>query len=193
MQEKFVTIAGANHDLPPPFHVLATQNPIEQEGTYPLPEAQLDRFLLKIDVDYPDAETERRVLIETTQSEEQSVSAVLNAEKLIFIQQLVRDMPVPEKIVSSILDLVRSARPEQSEIETVRQNLEWGPSPRAGQALMLTCRARALLRGRYAPSIDDVEALAEPVLGHRMELKYDPLQRDRTVKSVIDELVRQIL
>lgn len=191
MQENHVTIAGARYDLPRPFHVLATQNPVEQEGTYPLPEAQLDRFLLKIDVDYPDAETERRILVETTSGEEKFVQAALTPEKLMSIQKLVRDMPVPEKVLSAIIELTRSARPEQSSDPRIQQRVEWGPSPRAGQALMLTTRARALLRGRFAPSIDDVEALAEPALAHRMSLNYDPTGQGESLKDLILDLARK--
>jgi MoxR-like ATPase len=188
MQEHHVTVAGASYDLPRPFHVLATQNPIEQEGTYPLPEAQLDRFLLKIDVDYPDSETERRILVETTGLQDVTVKPVLDAEKLIAMQQLVRRMPVPETVLEAIIRLVRSARPEQSDNATVKKRVEWGPSPRAGQALMLAARSRALLRGRLAPSLDDLEALAEPALGHRMALAYDPTGQGGSLSSLIQEL-----
>jgi MoxR-like ATPase len=188
MQERHVTVAGASYDLPKPFHVLATQNPIEQEGTYPLPEAQLDRFLLKVDVDYPDAETERRILVETTGLQDQTVRPVLNAEKLIALQTLVRRMPVPETVLEAIIRLVRSARPEQSDHAQVKKRVDWGPSPRAGQALMLAARSRALLRGRLAPSLDDLEALAEPALGHRMALAYDPTGQGGTLSSLIQEL-----
>jgi MoxR-like ATPase len=188
MQERHVTVAGASYDLPKPFHVLATQNPIEQEGTYPLPEAQLDRFLLKVDVDYPDVETERRILIETTGLEDQIVRPVLDAERLIALQTLVRRMPVPETVLEAIIRLVRSARPEQSDHPQVRKRVDWGPSPRAGQALMLAARSRALLRGRLAPSLDDIESLAEPALGHRMSLAYDPTGQGGTLGSLIQEL-----
>lgn len=188
MQERHVTIAGAGYDLPKPFHVLATQNPIEQEGTYPLPEAQLDRFLLKVDVDYPDSETERRILIETTGAQEQAISAVLDASQLLSLQALVRRMPVPEKVLEAILRLVRSARPEQSDHPQVKKHVEWGPSPRAGQALMLAARSRALLRGRLAPSLDDIDALAEPALGHRMALAYDPTGQGGSLSALIKEL-----
>jgi len=188
MQERHVTIAGARHDLPAPFHVLATQNPIEQEGTYPLPEAQLDRFLLKIDVDYPDLETERRILVETTGLGDATVRPVLDAERLTALQTLVRRMPVPETVLEAIIRLVRSARPEQSDHPEVRKRVEWGPSPRAGQALMLAARARALLRGRLAPSLDDVEALAEPALGHRMALAYDPTGQGGSLSGLIADL-----
>jgi MoxR-like ATPase len=188
MQERHVTVAGASYDLPKPFHVLATQNPIEQEGTYPLPEAQLDRFLLKVDVTYPDNETERRILVETTGMGDQTVKPVLNAEKLIGLQNLVRRMPVPETVLEAILRLVRSARPEQTDHPQVKKRVDWGPSPRAGQALMLAARSRALLRGRLAPSLDDIEALAEPALGHRMALAYDPTGQGGTLSSLIQEL-----
>ena len=188
MQERHVTVAGASYDLPKPFHVLATQNPIEQEGTYPLPEAQLDRFLLKVDVTYPDLETERKILVETTGLGDATVRPVLNAEQLIAIQNLVRRMPVPEQVLEAIIRLVRSARPEQSDHPQVKKRVDWGPSPRAGQALMLAARARALLRGRLAPSLDDIESLAEPALGHRMALAYDPTGQGGSLSSLIQEL-----
>jgi MoxR-like ATPase len=188
MQERHVTVAGASYDLPKPFHVLATQNPIEQEGTYPLPEAQLDRFLLKVDVDYPDAETERRILVETTGMGDAVVRPILDAEKLIAMQSLVRRMPVPETVLEAILRLIRSARPEQTDHPGVKKRVDWGPSPRAGQALMLAARSRALLRGRLAPSLDDIEALAEPALGHRMALAYDPTGQGGTLSALIQEL-----
>jgi MoxR-like ATPase len=188
MQERHVTVAGASYDLPKPFHVLATQNPIEQEGTYPLPEAQLDRFLLKVDVEYPDAETERRILVETTGMGDAVVRPILDAEKLIALQSLVRRMPVPETVLEAILRLIRSARPEQTDHPQVKKRVDWGPSPRAGQALMLAARSRALLRGRLAPSLDDIEALAEPALGHRMSLAYDPTGQGGTLSALIQEL-----
>ena len=188
MAEHHVTVAGHPHELPRPFHVLATQNPIEQQGTYPLPEAQLDRFLLKVDVDYPDADTERRILVETTGSEDSQLNVVLTVERLMAIQKLVRDLPVGSKIVDRILALIRNARPEQSEDEIVRKQVKWGPSPRAGQALMLAFRARALLRGRLSPSVEDVEALAEPALGHRMAMKFDPSGKTPPLSELIKSL-----
>ncbi|MEL6388247.1 MAG: MoxR family ATPase, partial [Pseudomonadota bacterium] len=191
MQEKHVTVAGVRHDLPRPFHVLATQNPIEQEGTYPLPEAQLDRFLLKIDVQYPDLETERRILVETTGAEGELVQPALDAQSLVSLQALVRRMPVGEKVLETILTLVREARPEQSSDDRVRRLVNWGPSPRAGQALMLAARSRALLRGRLAPSIEDVEALAEPALGHRMAMRYDPSGEAPALPALISDLARK--
>ncbi|MBI1399349.1 MoxR family ATPase [Hyphomonas sp.] len=192
MQEKHVTVAGVRHDLPAPFHVLATQNPIEQEGTYPLPEAQLDRFLLKIDVGYPDLDTERRILIETTRGADAPVRPALDAGRLMAIQALVRQMPVGEKIVAAILNLIREARPEQTSDARVRRLVDWGPSPRAGQALMLAARSRALLRGRLAPSMEDVEALAEPCLGHRMAMRYDPTGEAPMLSDLINDLARKV-
>jgi MoxR-like ATPase len=188
MQERQVSIEGQTMPLPQPFLVVATQNPVEQQGTYPLPEAQLDRFLLKVDVDYPDIETERRILVETTGLEDHVVRPVLNAEKLIAMQTLVRRLPVPEKVLEAIISLVRSARPEQSAHPQVQKRVDWGPSPRAGQSLMLAARSRALLRGRLSPSLDDIEALAEPALGHRMSLAYDPTGQGGTLSSLIQEL-----
>lgn len=188
MQEYHVTVAGQRYDLPAPFHVLATQNPLEQEGTYPLPEAQLDRFLLQVDIDYPEMEAERQILLETTGTKEQTASAVIDAEKLKELQNLVRQMPVPESVVDSILQLVRSARPGHG-VDTTDKHISWGPGPRASQALMLCARARALYDGRFAPSIDDVKALAEPVLQHRMALTFAARAEGMTVQSVVKDLV----
>jgi MoxR-like ATPase len=191
MQEYHVTVAGARHDLPLPFHVLATQNPLEQEGTYPLPEAQLDRFLLQIDVLYPDRSAERRMLFETTGATEAHADQVLDAMTLRSIQQLVRRMPVGESVVEAILDLVRSARPDNADAK-LASAIAWGPGPRASQALMLAVRARALIDGRYAPSLDDVADLAEPVLQHRMALSFAARADGMTVRDVIASLKQRI-
>ena len=172
MQEHRVAVGGEIHPLPAPFHVLATQNPIEQEGTYPLPEAQLDRFLLEVEVSYPDEEAERTMLLATTGASEQKPVQAMTGPELIAAQALIRRIPVGESVLEAILKLVRGARPETSGIEGVRKHLAWGPGPRAAQALMLATRARALLDGRLAPSVDDVLALAEPVLRHRMALNF---------------------
>ena len=190
MQEFHVSVAGERHDLPRPFHVLATQNPIEQEGTYPLPEAQLDRFLLQIDVGYPDRSAERRILLETTGAEEARPSPVLNPESLMTTQRLVRRLPVGDSVVEAILDLVRSARPEDA--GDLSGKLMWGPGPRASQSLMLAVRARALIQGRLAPSIDDVVALAEPVLKHRMALSFGARADGETLPGVISRLVARL-
>ena len=184
MQEYHITITGSHHDLPRPFHVLATQNPLEQEGTYPLPEAQLDRFLMQIDVDYPDRKAERQVLEETTGLAEASADQVLNETELSALQNLVRKMPVSEAVIEAILELVRATRPEGGD-EDVDRLVAWGAGPRASQALMLTTRARALLDGRLAPSVDDVIALAEPVLQHRMALTFAARADGSTVRDVI--------
>ena len=191
MQEQHVTVAGARHDLPKPFHVLATQNPIEQEGTYPLPEAQLDRFLMQIDVDYPDADAERRIVFETTGAEEAKAKAAMTADELIAAQRLVRRLPVGESVVEAILTLVRSARPGP-DAGDLGKLIAWGPSPRASQALMLAVRARALLDGRLAPSIDDVIAMAEPVLKHRMALTFAARADGETIGGVIGKLAARI-
>ncbi len=188
MQEHEVSVSGVNHKLPEPFHVLATQNPIEQEGTYPLPEAQLDRFLMQIDVEYPDAQTERQIMLATTNNESAKVSAVMKPKELIAIQSLVRDMPIGESVVDAILKLVRSARPGKDAPEIVNDYVTWAPGPRGSQALMLAVRAKALLDGREAPSIDDVIALAEPILKHRMALNYKAQAAGVSISDVIKAL-----
>ena len=192
MQEYHVTVAGIRHDLPQPFHVLATQNPLEQEGTYPLPEAQLDRFLMQIDVVYPDRDAERRMLFETTGASEASANTVFDGQTLRAVQQLVRRMPVGESVVEAILNLVRLARPDDGGDPRFANAIAWGPGPRASQALMLACRARALIDGRYAPSIDDVIALAEPVLQHRMALGFAARADGLTVRGIVAELKSKI-
>ncbi|MFT5870264.1 MAG: MoxR-like ATPase [Paracoccaceae bacterium] len=193
MQEHEVTIAGQHRSLPAPFHVLATQNPIEQEGTYPLPEAQLDRFLMKIDVDYPDRETERGILMATTGTKTAVVEQVFTAAELIAAQTVVRRMPVGDAIVDLILDLVRACRPDTEDApDVVKSSVAWGPGPRAAQALMLTVRARALLDGRLVPSVDDVAAMARPVLGHRMALSFAARAEGVVLEDVINEVTARV-
>ena len=192
MQERRVSVAGVEHVLPEPFHVLATQNPIEQEGTYPLPEAQLDRFLLEVEVTYPDLASERSMLIATTGTAETPPTQALTAENLLAAQRLVRQMPVGDSVLDAILSLVRNGRPESSDEPLVIENIAWGPGPRAAQALMLTCRARALLDGRLAPSIDDVIQLAPPVLRHRMALTYEARARGMTLGTIIARLTERL-
>jgi MoxR-like ATPase len=190
MQERVVTVAGEDRPLPQPFHVLATQNPIEQEGTYPLPEAQLDRFLLVINVDYPDRAAEREVMLTTTGRSDPAATQEFTAQELQEAQALLRAMPVGETLLGQILDLVRALRPEDDSADDyVRENVVWGPGPRAAQALMLAVRARALLHGRLAPNAEDLEALAYPALSHRMALSFAARARgDR-----IDSLIRRVL
>ena len=192
MQEGRVSVAGQYHTLPSPFHVLATQNPLEHEGTYPLPEAQLDRFLMQIDVDYPELDAERHMMITTTSAQAETLSPVMTAADLQSAQALVRRIPVGESVVDAILAIVRAGRPESSDIEEVIEHVGWGPGPRASQALMLTCRAKALIDGRLAPSIDDVLALAKPVLQHRMALKFTARHAGINIEAIIDLLCRQI-
>jgi MoxR-like ATPase len=191
MQEKHVTVAGQRFDLPKPFHVLATQNPLEQEGTYPLPEAQLDRFLLQIDIGYPDAESEKKMMLATTFGEEPALKPFCNPDVLMEAQNIVRHLPVGEKVVDAILRLVRAARPDGD--PALRNFIAWGPGPRASQAFMLAVRARALLDGRFAPSVDDVAALAHPVLRHRMALNFSARAEGTTIADVIDRLTRSLL
>ncbi|MEM7425088.1 MAG: MoxR family ATPase [Pseudomonadota bacterium] len=192
MQEKHVTVAGQRYDLPQPFHVLATQNPLEQEGTYPLPEAQLDRFVMEIKISYPDLDSERKVLFATTGTEEAEPEPVMTSDELMAAQNVVRTIPVGEKVVDAVLQLVRAARPVAESDEFVRENVAWGPSPRASQALMLGIRARAIMEGRLAPSIDDVIALSGPVLHHRMALTFAARADGITLDDVISRLTAEL-
>ncbi|MBC7480035.1 MAG: MoxR family ATPase [Pseudorhodobacter sp.] len=193
MQEREVTIAGEHRPLGRPFHVLATQNPIEQEGTYPLPEAQLDRFLVQVDVAYPTRATERDIVLATTGAVSAVSEQVFTGPELIAAQALLRRMPVGDKVVEAILDLVRSCRPGEPEGSDLAGVLSWGPGPRAAQALMLMVRARALLTGQLVPSVDDVMALARPVLEHRMSLSFAARARGDTLQGVIDRVAGRVL
>ncbi len=192
MQERHVTIAGHDHVLPTPFHVLATQNPIEQEGTYPLPEAQLDRFLLQVNVDYPDEDVERRIMIETTGTLDVEAKQVITAKELMEAQDLVRRIPVGDRVVDAILKVVRAGRPETAPDAETAQMIAWGPGPRASQALMLAVRVRAILQGRLAPSVEDVLELAAPVLRHRMALTFTARAEGVTLDSLINRLCRSV-
>ncbi|MGB3021765.1 MAG: MoxR family ATPase [Methyloceanibacter sp.] len=192
MQEHHVTVAGVRHDVPRPFHVLATQNPLEQEGTYPLPEAQLDRFLLQIDVSYPDEAAERRMLFATTGVEDRTLKTILSADELMMAQRLVRQLPVGDQVVDAILKLVRSARPGTGINQELEDLIAWGPGPRASQALMLAVRAKALIDGRLAPSVDDVLELAEPVLKHRMALTFAARAEGIQMTDLVAKLVKPL-
>ncbi len=193
MQERQVTVAGQDRALSPPFHVLATQNPIEQEGTYPLPEAQLDRFLVQIDVPHPDRETERAILLATTGASEEAAHQVFSPDDLIAAQALLRRMPVGEVVMEAILDLVRAFRPEDPNAsDAVRATVAWGPGPRAAQALMLTVRARALIQGRFAPDVTDVAAMAHPVLTHRMALSFAARAQGDSLAQLITDKTEAI-
>ncbi len=187
MQERTVTVAGEDRSLGTPFHVLATQNPIEQEGTYPLPEAQLDRFLVQVDVEYPDRQTERDILLATTGVEEDDAHQIFTKEELLAAQVLLRRMPVGESVVELILDLVRAFRPDEAGVsERVKETVAWGPGPRAAQALMMTVRARAMLQGRLAPNAEDVLDMARPVLSHRMALNFAARARGDSLSDLIE-------
>lgn len=188
MQEHRISVGGQYHELPKPFHVLATQNPLELEGTYPLPEAQLDRFLMEIDVGYPEEGAEREIMLATTGVSEAKAEVIFTADELIAAQKLVRSVPVGERVVNAILQIVRAGRPETSDIPDVLQHISWGPGPRASQAMMLACRARALIDERLAPSVDDVLALATPVLRHRMALNFAARAEGITIDQIIDRL-----
>jgi len=192
MQEHRVSVAGQYHDLPTPFHVLATQNPLEQEGIYPLPEAQLDRFFMQVDIEYPDLKAERDVLIHTTGINDDMPVQVMDAEALMAGQRMVRRIPVGESVVSAILDLVRAGRPESTDVDDVNKHVSWGPGPRASQAMMLGVRARAVIEGRLAPSVDDVLALAHPILRHRMALSFAARAEGVRLRSIIDKLCERV-
>ena len=187
MQERTVTVAGEDRSLGEPFHVLATQNPIEQEGTYPLPEAQLDRFLVQIDVDYPDRQTERDILLATTGVAEDEAHGIFTKDELLAAQVLLRRMPVGDSVVELILDLVRAFRPDEPGVsERIAETVAWGPGPRAAQALMMTVRARAMLQGRLAPNAEDVLDMARPVLSHRMALNFAARARGDNLADLIE-------
>ena len=192
MQEHRVSVAGHYYPLPTPFHVLATQNPLEQEGTYPLPEAQLDRFLMQVDVEYPDLQAERRVLLATTGPVEEAPVRVMDGAQLLEAQRLIRHVPVGESVVEAILELVRAGRPETSPLAEVRAHVGWGPGPRASQALMRAVRARAVIHGRLAPSVDDIVAMAHPVLRHRMALTFTARAEGVAIGEIIERLVARI-
>ena len=188
MQEYQVSVGGTTYDLPRPFHVMATQNPLEQEGTYPLPEAQLDRFMLQVDIGYPSAADERKMMLVTTGASEEKASQVFTAAEVLEAQHMIRQLPIGQKVVDGILQLVQAGRPEQSELPAVKKHVSWGPGPRASQALMLAIRAKALLEGRYAPSLDDVQALAPAVLQHRMALHFSARAEGLTLADIIKQI-----
>ncbi len=192
MQEKEVSVSGVPKKLPSPFHVLATQNPLEQEGTYPLPEAQLDRFLMQIDVKYPTYDAERDIVISTTTNQNTKAQTVMGPDDLISIQNIVRDMPVGNIIVDMIVNLVRALRPDEDANEIVNEYVAWAPGPRGSQSLMLAVRARALLQGRSAPLEDDVIALAAPVLRHRMALNFKARSHGLTLENLITEIISSL-
>ncbi|MBL8114314.1 MAG: MoxR family ATPase [Acidobacteria bacterium] len=189
MQEHQVTVGGVPHPLPAPFCVLATQNPIEQEGTYPLPEAQLDRFLLCIAVDYPAEDEEIAILKSTTGHEAGPVTPVLSVDEIVELQGLVRDVPVADDLVRDVARLVRASRTTEAGLPSVKRWIDWGAGPRAGQALLLSAKALALLSGRFAVSRADLKRLAAPVLRHRLVLSYAASAEGITADEVVRQLV----
>ncbi|MDZ7680320.1 MAG: MoxR family ATPase [Fodinibius sp.] len=193
MQEFRVTAAGHTYPLEPPFFVLATQNPIEQEGTYPLPEAQLDRFMFNLWLDYPSLEEEQEIVSQTTSLGEAEIKPVLNAQQIVELQDLVREVPVPEGVLSAAVQLVTKTRP-QSDIapEFINKYMSWGAGPRASQYLVLGGKARALMHGRYNVAEEDIRALAKPVLRHRIVNNYaaeaEGLSSDKLIEMLLDEM-----
>jgi MoxR-like ATPase len=192
MQESRVSAGGRTHPLPLPFHVFATQNPIEQEGTYPLPEAQLDRFMLQITVDYPDEEAERRI-VAMGPSERAPLQPVLTPAELTRHQAFVKQVPVPESVVDHVVTLLRASRPDEERCPTeVRELLRWGAGPRAGQQLVVASQARAALDGRPAVTIEDVRSLAGPVLQHRLVPSFAAESRGITSAEIMQRLLAAV-
>jgi len=189
MQEFEVTYGGQTYLLERPFFILATQNPIEQAGTYPLPEAQLDRFLLFIKIGYPSAEEETRVLKNTTGAKGNTVNPILGAEEIQQLQLLVREVSISDDLIDYVSQLVRSTRPESTEFSYIKEWLRWGAGPRAGQALILTAKARALFHGRYAVVTEDIHRMALPVLRHRMLLNFKAEAEQMNTDQVTQELI----
>ncbi|HLT29124.1 MAG TPA: MoxR family ATPase [Myxococcaceae bacterium] len=193
MQEGMVTAGGRTHPLAPPFLVFATQNPIEQEGTYPLPEAQLDRFMFLVDVGYPSADEEFDIVRNTTGGDPAPLTRVLSAERILSLQALVRRVPVPEHVIRYAVALVRATRPKEPGVpEFVQEQVTWGAGPRASQYLVLGAKARAILNGRFAASIEDVQALARPVLRHRVLPSFTAESEGVTSVQLIDRLVAEV-
>jgi MoxR-like ATPase len=193
MQERRVTVLGRTYQLDAPFFVLATQNPVEQEGTYPLPEAQLDRFMFLIEVDYPSAEEEKRIARETTGVDKEPLTALLTGDEVINFQSLVRRVPVPDHIYDYAVEIVRRTRPDGEDApEWIKEYVGWGAGPRAVQYLILGCKARAALRGTYMASLEDIEAVAGPVLGHRVLTNFAAESQGMTSKKIVARLVEEM-
>ena len=192
MQEKKVTIAGNNYELPKPFHVLATQNPIDQEGTYPLPEAQLDRFLMNINISYPSKSAERKILDLSSENLDKEPNNIITSSDLLAMQSFIKNIPVGESVVKYILDIIVNSRPETSKISSVKKNVLWGPSPRASLALLSTCKAKAFIDNRYSPSIFDVKSLIKPILTHRMNLNISAKSDGILIEDILNDITGNI-
>jgi MoxR-like ATPase len=192
MQEFEVTYGGETYPLDRPFFILATQNPIEQAGTYPLPEAQLDRFLLLVKIGYPTNEEEFEVLNRTTGTQKPSIDAVITAEEILQTQALVRQVNISEDLIKYVSQLIRATRPGTTSVNYIKEWVRWGAGPRAGQALILTAKARALLKGRYSVIMEDLHAMAAPVLRHRILLNFKAEAENISSDMVTAELIRVI-
>ena len=192
MQEHEVTYAGKTYFLPKPFFLLATQNPIEQAGTYPLPEAQLDRFLLYIKIKYPTEQEELNILTSTTGTRQAQVNPVITGEEVLQLKHLVREVSISDELLGYVNQLVRATRPETSDVEFIKKYIRWGAGPRAGQALILTSKARALLQGRFAVTAEDIKTMAYPVLRHRVLINFTAEAERITPDDVVDELLQSI-
>ena len=193
MQEKSITTGGKTYELPQPFFVLATQNPIEQEGTYPLPEAQLDRFMFNIWLDYPSFEEELNIVKATTSNFSASVNKIMEGEEILFFQQLIRKIPVPDNVLAYAVKLASSTRPNTAQSpEMVNEFLSWGAGPRASQFLIVGAKCHAAVNGKYSPDIEDVKAVAEPILRHRIVRNYKAEAEGYTIEKIIDELVNAV-
>jgi MoxR-like ATPase len=192
MQEFEVTYGGKTYPLDRPFFILATQNPIEQAGTYPLPEAQLDRFLLFVKIGYPTAEEENNILTSTTGNKKADVQPVLGAGDIQQLQSLVRDVNISEELVQYVASIIRATRPDTSTVEAVKDFVSWGSGPRAGQALILTSKARALLKGRYAVIMEDIHAMAAPVLRHRILMNFKAEAENISSDDITSKLLQAI-
>lgn len=190
MQEKKVTIAGENFDLPKPFFVLATQNPIEQEGTYPLPEAQLDRFMFNIQLDYPTFEDEVKIIQNTTSDIDEKISPVISSEEIVAYQDLIRRVPVNDNVVKYAVELVQKTRPNTPNASSITNEfIDWGAGPRAAQFLVLGAKCNALLNGKYSPDIEDIQAVATPILRHRLMKNFKAEAEGKSIESIIADLL----
>jgi MoxR-like ATPase len=193
MQEHTVTIGGHTHQLKEPFFVLATQNPIEQEGTYPLPEAQRDRFMFHIKVAYPNREEEREIIARTTGVFSAVMESIIDGEAIINCQNIVRSVPVPDHVVDFVLDIIRSSRPKEKEaLPVTKELIDWGPGPRACQTIIMAAKVRALLQGRFHVTLDDIEALAHPILRHRLVPTFNAEAEGITVDAIIDQILEAV-
>lgn len=192
MQEKKVTITGNNYVLPKPFHVLATQNPIDQEGTYPLPEAQLDRFLMNVNISYPSEGAERKILELSSENLDKEPNNIINSSDLLEMQDFIKNIPVGESVVKYILNIITNTRPETSSVPSVKKNVLWGPSPRASLALLATCKAKAFLENRYSPSIFDIKSLIKPILTHRINLNISAKSEGILIDDILNDVTKNI-